>query len=334
MAGWTLPRLARRPARNLPDTGEHLDEPAEGSQAMGPESLTDRMVRVATDLLRSRTHPPAEGSARTVAPPRLVSVASGRDHQLSRVVELEIIPRLLMMHGSLPAEVREELPPMLLTQEHVDTLAILSAEGDAWSASTYVQALLDAGATLEQLFLDLLAPSAKLLGVLWESDQYDFSQVTVGLWRLQQILHDKGAHAPVSPRDASTSYRSLMAAVPGVQHTFGVAMASEFFVRDGWDVRYEPWSSWDEIRGALNQEWFDMFGLSVSTNDGITQAAVAIQDFRQASANPGLYVMVGGPMATVFPDLAVRCGADDMCSDAGAAVAMAKHWLGAQAQAR
>jgi MerR family transcriptional regulator, light-induced transcriptional regulator len=332
VAGWTLPRLARRPAINLPATGEPLDVPPESRVASASESLTDRMVRVASDLFRSRST--SDGSARVTGPPRLVSVASGRDHQLSRVVELEIIPRLLMMHGSLPAQTREDLPAMLLTQEHVDTLAILAAEGDAWSASSYVQGLLDAGATLEQLFLDLLAPSAKLLGTLWESDHYDFSQVTVGLWRLQQILHDKGAHAPAAPCDDATCFRSLMAAVPGVQHTFGVAMASEFFVRDGWDVRYEPWPSWDEIRGVLSQEWFDMFGLSVSTNEGITQAAVAIQDVRQASANPGLYVMVGGPMAAVFPDLATLCGADDMCADAGTAVAMAKRWLGTQAQAR
>ncbi|MFX8024223.1 B12-binding domain-containing protein, partial [Acinetobacter baumannii] len=72
-----------------------------------------------------------------------------------------------------------------MTDEHVHTLARLAVEGDADSASSYVRALLDAGASQEQVFLDLLAPCARWMGELWEQDRFDFSQVTIGLWRLQ-----------------------------------------------------------------------------------------------------------------------------------------------------
>ena len=46
------------------------------------------------------------------------------------------------------------------------------------------------GASVETLYLDLLAPTARHLGDLWDADVCDFTEVTVGLGRLQQVLHE------------------------------------------------------------------------------------------------------------------------------------------------
>ena len=125
-----------------------------------------------------------------------------------------------------------------MTADHVHTLAHLAAEGDSESASRYVRALLDAGALHEDVFLDLLAPCARWLGEMWEDDSYDFSQVTIGLWRLQRVLHEHGSRFNQVARPDADSHRALMGAVPGAQHTFGVVMAAEFFSRAGWDVEH------------------------------------------------------------------------------------------------
>ena len=74
---------------------------------------------------------------------------------------------------------------------------------------------------------------------------------------------------------------------------------------------------------AWQDEWFDVFGLSIATSDSVAQVASAILDIRKAAANPQLFVMVGGPMASQLPDLARLCGADAMAGDAPAAVATA-----------
>ena len=43
---------------------------------------------------------------------------------------------------------------------------------------------------MDQLFLDLLAPTARLLGEWWASDRCDFATVTLGTMQLRRMQHD------------------------------------------------------------------------------------------------------------------------------------------------
>lgn len=300
MAGWTINRQAKRPPKPLraPE-----DAPADAHGAAGTvEPLTlDAMFC------------PSPGPA-----PRLVS--SQQAHQLSRIVELEIIPRLMLLHRAQPLQAPAQRPAVQLTTAQVHTLAELAIDGTPEAAEAFVNGLQEAGATQEQLLLDLLAPCARWMGERWEEDTLNFSQVTVGLWRLQRVLHSLSAPPSQVARYEADSRRALLAAVPGAQHTFGVAMVAEFFSRAGWDVDCEPRVSWLDLRTRVSSHWFDLLGLSISTSDSIPQVASAILDMRRAAANPQLFVMVGGPMAAQVPDLARLCGADAVACDARAAV--------------
>ena len=44
------------------------------------------------------------------------------------------------------------------------------------------------GLPVERVLLDLLAPSARLMGEMWTADQVSFVDVTLGLSRIQQML--------------------------------------------------------------------------------------------------------------------------------------------------
>ena len=334
MAGWTNNRLAKRQGQTpLPPADGSSDAAAdEALQRPDPPTFADMLARKTADLLDDKRRRKAEDDrAPRLGSPELVSSNMGREMELSRIVELEIIPRLMLMHSGMPLQERRPLPTLLLTVEHVVALAQLATEGDADSAGSYVRALLDAGASQEQVFLDLLAPCARWLGQMWDEDQYDFSQVTIALWRLQRVLHEQGSRFTQVARPDAESHRALLAAVPGAQHTFGVVMAAEFFSRAGWDVDCEPKATWMDLRARLSGNWFDMFGLSIATGDSVIQVASAILDMREASANPRVFVMVGGPMAAEMPDLAALCGADAMACEACSAVAAAQAALAAMA---
>lgn len=320
MAGWTINRLAKR--QHMPRSVAADSRGAARGQALlqaDPLTLAE-MLAVKSAELSGKLAPTNEDERPRLASPHLVSSNTAQDMQLSRIVELEIIPRLMLMHSAQPLQVRPPRPALTLTPEHVHTLGRLAAEGDADSASSYVRALMDAGATQEQVFLDLLAPCARWLGEMWEDDRYDFSQVTIGLWRLQRVLHEQGSRFNQVARPDAESHRALLAAVPGAQHTFGVVMAAEFFSRAGWDVECEPKASWTDLQTRLTHNWFDMFGLSIATGDSIPHVASAILDMREVSANREVFVMVGGPMAAQLPELAALCGADAMASEACSAV--------------
>ena len=321
MAGWTINRLAKRQQAPLP-MADGSRAATEGDSLPRPDPLTlaEMLASKSAELLGKPRQMSFDEDRLRASAPRLVSSNMGKDMELSRIVELEIIPRLMLMHSAQPLADRPPLPLLILSAEHVQTLARLAVEGDAEASGMYVRALLDAGASQEQVFLDLLAPCARWLGQMWDEDRYDFSQVTIALWRLQRVLHEQGSRFNQVTRPDADSHRALLAAVPGAQHTFGVVMAAEFFSRAGWDVECEPKASWPELQSRLNLGWFDMFGLSIATGDSIALVASAILDMREASANPQIFVMVGGPMAAELPELARLCGADAMASEAGKAV--------------
>jgi methanogenic corrinoid protein MtbC1 len=291
------------------------------------ETLADLVVKSAAELLKRTERAQAARISRT-AGPHLVSVTAPHEVQLKRVVELEIIPRLMLMHGAgvVPSDPGSSV--FELTQEHVGALAGLAVDGDAGAVSSWVQSLIDAGASAEQVFLDLLAPCARQLGELWEDDRYDFSQVTIGLWRLQQVLYEQSRRFNLDNRGDGRNHRALMAAVPGSQHTFGVTMAAEFFARAGWEVQCLPQTSWQEMQGVITAEWVDMVGLSVGLVDSLPEVASAIMEIRRLSVNSQVYVLVGGPAAFTVPDLARVCGADACATAADLAVEEADRWVG------
>lgn len=321
MAGWTTNRSngGRSRAGRVDATGDG-DAVLRGPPGDPPDALdTEPGGLCPTDELIHGRSP--HGA------PRLVSVNTSQDVQLARVIELEIIPRLMLMHSAHAVAAPPPPKRVRMTEQHVETLVKLSVGADGASASSYVRGLIDAGADLEDVFLDLLAPCARRLGTLWEDDAYDFTQVTIGLWRLQELLYEQSSRLvePVLPQ--VDGQRALLAAVPGTQHTFGVTMVAELFSRAGWDVHCENRCRWADLESQLSREWFDLFGLSVSSTESIPLVASAILKLRQASSNPKLLVMVGGPMAAIHVDLAQQCGADAMAAETAIGVELATRWV-------
>ncbi len=266
-------------------------------------------------------NPQSPGGHRVRTGPQLVSDNSGHELQLSRVVELEIIPRLLLMHSHSTAEARG----MAITSAHISTLAELAVDDDANSASRFVRALAEAGATPRQLFLELLGPCAALMGSWWCDDVFDFAEVTIGLCRLQQALNEQASRS--RPPLLCGAPRILLAAPPESHHTFGAAIATECFAHAGWDAQYAPGLSWEALRCLLAYESFDVLALSLSCDAQVVSVASAIVGLRRVSSNQRIGVLVGGPLAHACGDLAARCGADGVAVEAGAAIEMAQRWL-------
>lgn len=314
------------PAENL---GER--EPLHGApSAFRPEESRTgsaaRVKRAVDRLQRQFAEQPSSGYTHD----RPAASCDGHETALSRLVELEIIPRLMLLHGGPSHGVQS---PQLglsvnLGNAQVEALARLAAEGEPSGASSYVRALLDAGASLEQVYLDLLGPAAKLLGTQWEDDVYDFSSVTIGLWRLQQVVHEQGSRLDASWTPPSSGQRALLSATPGSNHTFGLAILAEFFSRAGWDVQHEVTTSWANLKQMVGEQWFDMVGISVAKAADVLDLASAIAALRQVSTNPKLLVMVGGPASALVTDLAQVSGADLTACDAAAAVELANRWMG------
>ena len=118
---------------------------------------------------------------------------------LKRVIETEIIPRLLLAHSQTDEE-REQATNcgFVAGEEEVAELTRLLLTQDVGIASAYVEAMHGQGATLGSLYLTLLAPAVQLVGDWWRADRCDFTDVSLALSRVQNLLRD---FSPTPPGD-------------------------------------------------------------------------------------------------------------------------------------
>lgn len=244
---------------------------------------------------------------------------------LSRTIEQEIVPRLVLARRATPD--RPVGPPPGTAPVHPgegDQLARLAMAPDAAEARAFVESVLARGTALETVFLDLLAPAARRLGELWSDDLCDFTQVTMGLWCLHQLLRESGGDVPEPLLRRENDRRILLVPVPGEQHAFGLAMVATMFRRCGWTVWSEPLASSNDLVGIVRNEWFSVVGFSLSCASRLEALATNIRRVRRASRNPAVGILVGGPVFVERPELVVMVGADATAIDARQATLQAE----------
>ena len=214
---------------------------------------------------------------------------------LMQTLSAEIIPRLLRSHRPEPVDLPHHVPATIedadverfvracidsVPDRHEDAFAAFRADGHE----------------LPHLYLHLLTPTARRLGRLWETDDCTFPEVTLGLYRLQRLLHGLNDEFCANPTYRQPQHRILLAPVPGSHHTFGFYMLSQFFRRDGWNVCSALESEPATLVAAARADWYDVVALSVSSSEDLGRLKTLVHEIRCASLNPRVGIMVGGPL--------------------------------------
>ena len=176
---------------------------------------------------------------------------------VARTIEKQIIPHLLQAHRSTGLQLFQGSDQVThpSVQEIADFSHILISH-DVVAASEFVENICEKWLSLETIFLDLFAPSARYIGKLWDEDKCNFADVTIALSRLQQLLRELSGAFDAEGAVAPCGRSALLVGSPGDQHTFGLFVLQEFFRRAGWGVRGGPWvlptSSWASFEAALS----------------------------------------------------------------------------------
>jgi methylmalonyl-CoA mutase cobalamin-binding subunit len=247
-------------------------------------------------------------------------VAAGQ--VLVRTVEAEIIPRLVLSHRE--ANRLADAPDRASScRGEVAEFAAIILGGDMAEACSSIDAMRASGQSLEQIYLDLMEPAAQRLGDLWNADACDFVAVTVGIMRLQQILHEFGLAFRREAEPREHGHRALLIPAPGEKEsfghlmfgTFGLAMAAEFLRRDGWDAYVDSSASSEEAATIARREWFDVVEISLSDESHIAELATGIRQIRRASRNRAIGVIVSGPVLRNHPEMTRCVGADAAATD-------------------
>jgi len=248
-----------------------------------------------------------------------------RQAKLARIVSTNIVPRLLHLH----TRVEVPVPPVAAvigalapSACEVTGLADVVLGSDLEAAVAYVTALRERGLTTETLFTELLEPTARYLGEMWDHDECDFIDVTLGIARLQKLLAIFNETHVLPGLEERRNV--LMAMAPGNQHSFGIMMVEKFLVGAGWQVETNLEGSARDIGAVAQKKWFAVAGLTAGSDLQLDALATTIVEIRGRSKNRSIGIMVGGPMFTANPDLAKKVGADATAPNAPTAVLVAQ----------
>lgn len=254
-----------------------------------------------------------------------------RKDRLARLVGAAIVPRLLSLHHH-----ESLLPPdRAPSQAEIEELAHLVLSPNIQAAVAYVTELRDRGLPMETLFVQLLQPAAQHLGKMWDNDECDFIDVTLGVGQLQLLLATFNCTHTLPALSAKR--RAFLTVAPGEQHSFGLSMVAKLLRAAGWSVTSDCEPRLDDIASAVRKDWYAVAGITVGSDRQFTRVAETIAAIRKHSCNPAIGIMVGGQEFIERPELVSRLGADATAPDATSAVILAQklfdtgarcNWLG------
>jgi MerR family transcriptional regulator, light-induced transcriptional regulator len=316
------PRMARRPAsQNFRFTGAMpiaVMGRALWEAAMSDLSRDQSVEPTCWSEQQASDRQRGERKRRTAS--RAAVEAESRVARLTRTIEAEIIPRLLLANSQGPSRAIAARGSRSITDADIATLVQIVLEQDTMSAVRHFEQLEADGVPRETLFLELLAPAARRLGDAWMDDTLSFAAVTIALAGLQQTRRHLSPQFEDRVGLRPHGRQVLLFNGPGEQHSFGLFMVEAFFRRTAWDVANTSGMPVPDIASMLRNNWFDVVGISKSTDILLDDLASDINRLRRASRNKDLTILVGGPVFNAKPELVIQVGADATGVDARQAV--------------
>lgn len=201
-----------------------------------------------------------------------------------------------------------------LTAEFVAALhdASLKPQSDSFDV---ILGLMRGAGISDQQISDLYLPTvARNLGEEWAQDSKTFSEVTIGVARLQRLLHDLGpewrtdlAHQPDAPA-------VLVLTGSKADHTFGARIIRGQLRRRGFSVRLSLGLRPDQVKTLMGKFQFDAVMISASLTED-PRPLKALVDAVRSAANPVPPIVLGGTICARSEDIKSITGADFVTSE-------------------
>lgn len=162
---------------------------------------------------------------------------------------------------------------------------------------------------------------ARLLGRDWAEDRAGWAEVTIGMARLQSLVHQIGLDwdGSTAPDGASV----LIVLPDGEQHSFGVQVLAGQLRRQGVSVHLQIGARPGDLRNLVQERHYDCALVSLGCEDKLEIGRKIVKSLKDGS-NGRLWVAVGGPVLERVADVQLQTGADIATSDAVEAIAGAR----------
>lgn len=173
--------------------------------------------------------------------------------------------------------------------------------------------------TDQQIADHYLPAVARQLGEEWCDDQKSFAEVTIGVARLQRLLHDLGPEWRADVTDDGAAPAVLLLTGPSADHTFGAKIIAGQLRRHGLSVRLAVGLRPDQVTSLISTAPFDAVMISASPAESLA-ALRGIVNALKAGDSRGPPIVIGGGICASGTDIKTATGADYVTSDIGEAI--------------
>jgi methanogenic corrinoid protein MtbC1 len=189
----------------------------------------------------------------------------------------------------------------VLSDEEIDriTQLLLSTEDGAFELAITV--LKTHGVSINYIVLDLIPTIARRLGKQWEDDTLSFAEVSIGVNRLERVIHKLDYLFQVTQLEKRGNHSILISNFPESQHSLGTLILSNYFIHSGWRVYRPENNSLKSIGRELESNNHDAIAISISCDEQLELLPNTINFLRGKSKNPKIVVLIGGPLYNKAP---------------------------------
>ncbi|QWE18032.1 cobalamin B12-binding domain-containing protein [Polynucleobacter corsicus] len=197
-----------------------------------------------------------------------------------------------------------------LADEEIDriTQLLLSTEDGAFELAITV--LKTHGVSINYIVLDLIPTIARRLGKQWEDDTLSFAEVSIGVNKLERVIHKLDYLFQVTQLEKRGNHSILITNFPESQHSLGTLILSNYFIHSGWRVYRPENNSLKSIAKELESISHNALAISISCDEQLELLPNIISTLRGKSKNPKIKVLIGGPLYNKAPEKFAHIEAD------------------------
>jgi methanogenic corrinoid protein MtbC1 len=148
------------------------------------------------------------------------------------------------------------------------------------------------------------------LGKQWEDDTLSFAEVSIGVNKLERVIHKLDYLFQVTQLEKRDDQSILITAFPESQHSLGTLILSNYFIHSGWRVYRPENTSLKSIGREIESNRHDAIAISISCDEQLEQLPNTISALRGKSKNPKIKVLIGGPLYNKAPEKFAHIKAD------------------------
>ncbi|MFM7253858.1 MAG: B12-binding domain-containing protein [Ilumatobacteraceae bacterium] len=201
-----------------------------------------------------------------------------------------------------------------------DRLEARLIAGDGRGAWGVIEMALASGASLDEVYIDIISPAMQSIGAKWAAGKLDIAVEHRATGIALRLI---GRLGPRFSRRGRTRGTIVIGAPPGERHSLPISLVADLLRGNGWEVSDlgadMPVDSF--VRAALECNDLAAVAVSVTSAEWLESAGDLVVALKSALAEHGARVIIGGA-AVVDEDHARQLGADAWAPSARALIAL------------